>query len=1058
MLTRFSCRVVLTLAAFLTFLFTASATTSADDLDNIVFEGAIRDTAGAVIPGAKVVVIQTATGVERITTSNTEGRFRIAVGAPGNYKLKASANGFNEQESQEVVTTTGRAFTIDLTLAAAGVSEQITVAAASPPLVDTNRTVVGDTITLRELEELPIINRDPLQLVFLLGGVTEAPLSTAELADEGRGVFLRGTPEEAGSFSLTGAPATSNNITIDGLDNNDDRSARERISLNVESIAEVQIITNQYAAEYGRASGGRINIRTRAGANNYHGNGYSYFGDESLNANSYFRNARGLGRVPQQQRREGGVLSGPIRKQKDFFFASYERFDFPDFTQISAFVPVATNPLFPLPKPTQPAAAGSQVGFFSDEIPTSESTNLGNVRADLNFSQAHNAAVRFDLLRGENGRGFPGGTRLPETILIEGRNSDSISVSDFLIIGNRFVNQARFQYSRLLPRSKASLDSAGVVISSPRVTAGSFTGSDSSPAFAREEKRTQFQDNISVIVGAHLFKAGGDLQLVRSTFNDLFATGGQFTFDTVDDFLANNPSRFVQRFDTESRVSNDVVGLFVQDEWKIIPNLTFSLGMRWDNESVLDDRKNFSPRIAIAWDPFGGKLFRRFKRFAEPGKTVVRAGFGLFYNRALLRTIDDFSLGTTTTIVDSNVSPQLLSSIRFPRPITDQTLIDRFGLTETQFLRRISSDLEIPYTLQTGLGIERQLSRGMVATVDYIFTRGAHLWRESNINAPLLPSGFHNFSQYLQGRDFDNRPSSSGQRPISGSSADVVRFDGSANISSSPGAIKIENGLRVLTLGLNAPRSSNITAALNAVRSLRPDPSLTQVELLESTGNSFYHGGVFSLRYSLGSRARFRAVYTLSKFLDEGTTNTASPQDLFDRRAERAVSLQDQRHRFTLSGLFQVPYVELDLSPIISFGSSKPFNIGAGFDRNLNDIENDRPNFIKEIGRPEWRRPGSATPNDVKSALALAPIGSTGNLPRNYGAGPGTRTISLRASRTFAVRDRIRIRPAVDVFNVFNNTIFSFGSEFVDRDDADFLVPRRTQRPRTVVLSLRVSF
>src|SRR5882724_3828598 len=370
MLTRFSCPVVLTLAGFLTFLFTASATTSADDLDNIVFEGVIRDTAGAVIPAAKVVVIQIATGVERIATSNTEGRFRIAVGAPGNYKLKASANGFNEQESQEVVTTTGRAFTIDLKLAAAGVSEQITVAAASPALVDTNRTVVGDTITQRELEELPIINRDPLQLVFLLGGVTEAPLSTAELADEGRGVFLRGTPEEAGSFSLTGAPATSNNITIDGLDNNDDRSARERISLNVESIAEVQIITNQYAAEYGRASGGRINIRTRAGANNYHGNGYSYFGDESLNANTYFRNARGLGRVPQQQRREGGVFGGPmpIRREKDFFFASYERLDVTDFAEINALVPVSTNPLFILPKPTGPLSAGSAVGPFFAEL------------------------------------------------------------------------------------------------------------------------------------------------------------------------------------------------------------------------------------------------------------------------------------------------------------------------------------------------------------------------------------------------------------------------------------------------------------------------------------------------------------------------------------------------------------------------------------------------------------------------------------------------------------------------------------------------------------------
>ena len=202
-----------------------------------------------------------------------------------------------------------------------------------------------------------MIDRDPLQLVFLLGGVAEAPLSTSQLGDEGRGVFLRDTPEEAGSFSLTGAPATSNNITIDGLDNNDDRTARERITLNPESVSELQIITNQYAAEYGRASGGRINIRTRGGANSYRGEGYFFFADESLNANTYFRNARGLGRIAQQQRREGAVVSGPVRKQKQFFFASYERLDVPDSVEVSALVR-ETNPLFPLPTPNQPPATG----------------------------------------------------------------------------------------------------------------------------------------------------------------------------------------------------------------------------------------------------------------------------------------------------------------------------------------------------------------------------------------------------------------------------------------------------------------------------------------------------------------------------------------------------------------------------------------------------------------------------------------------------------------------------------------------------------------------------
>ena len=574
MLTRFfGLQVVLTLTILLAATFISG--TRADDLDNIIFEGVVRDSTAAVVVAVEVVAVHIATGVEHATVSNDQGRFRISVGIPGNYKLKARASGFNDQESQEIAGITGRTFSVDLMLTPAGVNEQVVVAAdSSTKLVDTNRTVVGDTITQRELDELPIVNRDPLQIVFLLGGVTEAPLSTAELADEGRGVFLRGTPEEAGLFSLTGASATSNNLTIDGLDNNDDRSANPRVTLNPESIAEVQVITNQYAAEYGRASGGRINVSTRSGSNSFRGNAYSYFGDESLNANTFFRNVRGLGRIPEQRRREGGVLSGPIRKQRDFFFASYERFDVPDFIEISALVPVVSNPLFPLPKPNQPVSPDSKVGLFSEEIATPETVNTINARVDLNVSQSHNSVFRVDALRGQNDRGFPGGTRLAETLLRAGRDSSSIGISDFMVFGARLVNQARFQYSRLLPRSTAKQNSVGVVINSPRLTAGSFTGSDSSPAFERKENRTQLQNNLSLSAGTHLFKAGVDAHLVRSSFEDLFATGGQYTFDSSEAFLANKPSRFVQRFDTKSSLANNVIGVYIQDEWKIANNVT----------------------------------------------------------------------------------------------------------------------------------------------------------------------------------------------------------------------------------------------------------------------------------------------------------------------------------------------------------------------------------------------------------------------------------------------------------------------------------------------------
>src|SRR5262249_3841660 len=160
-------------------------------------------------------------------------------------------------------------------------------------------------------------------------------------------------------------------------------------------------------------------------------------------------------------------------------------------------------------------------------------------------------------------------------------------------------------------------------------------------------------------------------------------------------------------------------------------------------------------------------------------------------------------------------------------------------------------------------------------------------------------------------------------------------------------------------------------------------------------------------------RAHFRAAYTLSKFIDEGTTNTASPQDLADRRTERSLSLQDQRHRFVLSGIFQIPVINADFAPILSVGSSKPFNIGSGFDRNLDDISTDRPNFIQDLARPVWRKPGNGGATDVQSALALAPIGSNGNLPRNYGKGPGTFAFDLRTSRAFTLGEQMKLRAAV---------------------------------------------
>src|SRR5262249_15392915 len=178
--------------------------------------------------------------------------------------------------------------------------------------------------------------------------------------------------------------------------------------------------------------------------------------------------------------------------------------------------------------------------------------------------------VRFDAVRGANKRGFPGGSRLPDSLLIEGRDTSSAAFTDNLVLSSDLLNQFRIQLSKLEPKASGDAHRVGIVIREPAtLTAGSFTGSASSPAFAREEKRLQIQDSLTVVQGKHTIKTGADVQLVRSKFTDLFATGGLFTFDTIDEFLSNAPSRFQQRFDTSSRVANNAIGLFAQEEWRL---------------------------------------------------------------------------------------------------------------------------------------------------------------------------------------------------------------------------------------------------------------------------------------------------------------------------------------------------------------------------------------------------------------------------------------------------------------------------------------------------------
>ncbi len=1061
---------------------------SADDLDHISIEGTITDSAQQPIINAQIKLKSNSTAQERITTSDQEGRYHFNSLLPGIYELQIEVNGFRTVKAN-IEAVAGSKVRRDFRLELAALNEQITVESVNDQvLIDTQRTVVGDTLSQRQIDELPTESRNINDLIFTLPGAAPPAYDERQLAEGDTKDRFRSTPEEAGVFGLNGGTPFSNNLTIEGLDNNDDRGARERFTPSIDAVEEFQVITNQFSAEYGRASGGRVNLRLRGGTNNFHGRGFYYFRDEALNANSYARNSdptRGF-RLPYQNHNPGFTFGGPLLRKKLFFFAAYEYDNVYDHADIAALVPVAANSAFPLTPPNganlgsitydkngkaATVNGGAAVGFFDQQVTTPRVAHTLQMRNDFNLSDKHNLFTIFSLARQRDERSFPGGRRLLDTLRTTGRNSEAFAVAHNFTISSRAVNQARFQFSRLAP-ADAPLNQNPVIIidiDDPRDVSGNANansltrngtltaGSSNLSGTNRREDRYQVQDTFSYLLGSHSLRAGVDIHSIHSRFEDLSDVTGTFRFASPADFLAGKFSRYTQRFLTASNLGNTYRGIFFQDDFRLRSNLTLAFGVRWDNETILADRNNIGPRIALAWDPFSS------------GKTVIRAGYGIFYNRALLHTLDDYVLTANKLLVDTDnaAAASLLTEIKFPNILSAaDPRVAQFGVKESAFVRHLEKGFRIPESYQASLGFERQIAKHFSVDVTYVFNRGAHLWRESNSNAPRLPTGFTDFTAYLTSRDFNNAIDPGTKlRPISTTgNADIARF----NLSQTSSATIKENGKTVVIFGLNNQSTSSATsvfrAALAAVRTLRPNPELTQVEELQSRGNSYYHGVNFKLSSRITSRAFIHAAYTFSKLIDDGVVNTSSPLVVGDFRRERALSLLDARHRFALSGSYKFPPAlgHINLAGILTMSSSRPFTLGiGGNDRNLDDVGTDRPNFSGNTNQLGWRRLSETLDQNLVAAFSLPTIGSVGNLPRNAGRGPMLHSMNLRASRLFNLGEHRKLTPQVEVFNPLNSTVFNFGAEYVDfapNSLGAFLVPSRTLKARTMRLGLRFEF
>ncbi|MGH9819598.1 MAG: hypothetical protein ACRD43_05465, partial [Pyrinomonadaceae bacterium] len=590
----------------------------------------------------------------------------------------------------------GQVVQLDFKLSPASVTAEQTVNVTDEdaPVIDTTRTVVGDTITQREIEEIPNDSRNALDLVLTLGGTAEESLSTNGLAEDRNASVA---PLEQGNFSLSGGTAYSNNITIDGLDNNDDRSSRDRFQPSVEGIAEVQVIKNQFSAEYGRASGGRVNIRTRSGGNKLRGRAFMFFRDDNLNANSFYDNTRKYTPIPPLQLPDtnprynrtplteydpGFTLSGPVvlpfgiydGHNRTFFSVSYEYDNLLDTTKIDAYVPVIPNPNYALPAstggtPTCDASspltttacsgASPTAAFivpYTKDFPTPNRSHVFTAKVDHHLFKNNDLTFGFQYGKKNNLRQAGAAvSKIEDAFQARNSNTQAYNLTDNQVFGSRIVNQFRTQWSVFKPSFQTANTNDPVVIISYRdpvtntvkslvagnSTASTFSTSGSTIFFPENRKETRFQaqDSLTYILGSHTLKGGVDIQRVNSQELGLGDATGTFNFGSSLDYGNNKLNRYRQNFGTSQDVINTYEGFFINDEFKARQNVTVSYGVRYERETAVSDNNNWGPRLGVAWDPF------------KSGKGVIRFGAGIFYNRVLLRTVGDSIQNTNGNLV-----------------------------------------------------------------------------------------------------------------------------------------------------------------------------------------------------------------------------------------------------------------------------------------------------------------------------------------------------------------------------------------------------------------------
>jgi hypothetical protein len=1034
--------------------------------------GTVTDASGAIIPGVSVRITNDDTGQESASVSDALGNFILPDLAPGRYTLSASMKGFKQFVRKDLRLDVDERPQINVVLQVGDVAEVVTVNEAAP-VVDATHANVGGVVGNVFAQELPLNGRQFLQLGLLMPGTSPAA--------GGQTIARGGGPRNIG-VQAAGNRATNNDYLIDGVDSFGFRFKNTSLRPSVASIEEFKILESPYDPQYGTASGMQVTVITKSGTNSFHGELFEFLRNDKMDARNFF-NAK---KAPYRQNQFGGALGGPVIKNKTFFFASVESFRSRQGLAVSGQVPTDAqkagnfssdpvkiiDPLSKTPFPNNiiPDQRISEVSkkflqYWPEPNTALASPNFINAasgrvnddqyvfRGDHTFSDRWKLFARYSFSNVDTFTpgampGFAGTASMTVQNAVLGATC-ILSPKTFLDIRLGYNRENAINSSEQIGKGHiAQFGIPGVAVTPqidgiPNVSVTGFStiGDLTNAPEGRVENSEQLQANYTHIVGRHTLKAGGNVWPVQLNRVILSAYDrGVYSFTNAytsastgfPDFLlgmmlgSNRQEGFI-REDALTTLYN----LYGGDDFRVSPRLTVSLGLRYELRPAFIDRhnhiatwlpqnggrfvvagdpnngftgranralyttpaKNFAPRVSLAYDLFGN------------GKTILRTGYGIFYNLAIFNGEFFNALSPPYVYLDSyTANPGAGQFLTFANPFPSSGALG--GQPGGQF---VAWNLKSGYVQQWSFGIQRQLAENLGLDVSYVANKGTSLDGVRKMNQGALPTVV-NPAYY------------------------------------------------------------------------RPDPNFGTFTVMDSFGDSNYESLQAKLTRRFSKGATFIAGYTYGHAIDNangeggGSGSSLFAQDNNNIRAERGNSDYDVRHRFTLSGVYDLPF-----GPGKHFlGSSRgapakiiggwqatviyqtqtgfPFTVTQSGNRSLTNASNERANRLCNGNLPGDQRTRARWFDT--SCFALSPLGTFGNGSRNILRYPGQNNLDFSLLKSMQFTESKRLEFRAEFFNLPNHTQFlltgGIGSNVSSR--TTFGVVSQAQDPRITQLSLRFLF